>query len=75
MLVLTIVEKEFIQIGDSIKISHWKNGGHFRIGIEAPRDVSITRIPLGSCPYSRALQHTIWMDKELDSSKGVESNG
>lgn len=74
MLVLSITEREYIQIGNSIRISHWKNGGHFRIGIEAPRDIQIQRIPLGSCPYSRALQNTIWMDRELDSQKGG-SNG
>lgn len=71
MLVLKANEKEFIQIGDSIRVVVWRGEGSIKVGIQAPPEVKINRIPVGTCPYSKALQNTIWMDRELDKSMWV----
>ena len=43
MLVLTRKVGESIRIGDGIVVRVLETGGRVRLGIEAPRDVSITR--------------------------------
>lgn len=47
MLVLTRKENETICIGDDIRLTIMEiRGGNVRVGIEAPKDVSIHRLEL-----------------------------
>lgn len=49
MLVVTRRHGESVLIGDNIEVKVWHCGeGQIRVGIEAPRDVPISRKELGS---------------------------
>lgn len=71
MLVLKATEREFIRIGENIRLAVWRSEGAIKVGIEAPPHIQIARVPVGVCPYSKALENTVWMDRELDKSMGV----
>ncbi len=65
MLVLSASDTQFIRIGENIRITAWRNGREIRIGIQAPKEIPVVREPLGVCPFAKALQNTIWMDRDL----------
>lgn len=43
MLMLSVKEEDYVMINDNIKIRVVRAGSVFKLGIEAPRDVRITR--------------------------------
>ncbi len=43
MLMISVKEEDYVMINDNIKIRVVRAGSVFKLGIEAPREVSITR--------------------------------
>ena len=56
MLVLTRKVGESICIGDGITVRVLETGGRVRLGIEAPRDVAISRPDAKSAPGEAAVR-------------------
>ena len=67
MLVFSVKEGEYIKIGDGITVTFFKGKTELKIGIEAPRDVTILRQAVYERQGGMAEHSGLKLDRDINS--------